>query len=78
MIAPESVTPLPVGTQFVFHGPYDQYADRKGQTAMVIEYITQNTDEIDYDEVGPMYTIRFVKDGLEVNAWPEEVEELGY
>jgi hypothetical protein len=63
-----TVNMIPVGSQFVFHGPYDQFADRKGQTATVVAHITED---------GPMYTIRF-GDGFETEAWPEEVEDLGY
>lgn len=66
-----------VGHEFTFHGPYDQYEDRKGQKATVIGLITENTDEVDVNEVGYMYRVRF-EDGFETLAWPEEVEDLGY
>jgi hypothetical protein len=72
-----TVNMIPVGSQFVFHGPYDQFADRKGQTATVVAHITEDTAEVEVSEVGPMYTIRF-GDGFETEAWPEEVEDLGY
>ena len=64
---------IPVNTTFTFHSPYDQFADRIGQEATIIGHITENTDEVDFDEVGPMYNIRF-GDGFETLAWPEEVE----
>lgn len=68
---------IPVGKEFIFHGPYEELRDRIGTKAIVIGHITENTPEVNFDEVGPMYTIRF-EDGLQTEAWPEEVENLGY
>lgn len=58
------------GLQFIFTSPYEQYAERRGQKAVVIDEV--NPYSFDYDEVGAMYTIRF-EDGTEISAWPEEI-----
>jgi hypothetical protein len=55
-----------------FTSPYVQYTDRIGQTFHVIDIIT-TPDETHDAEVLPMYRIRF-SDGVEIEAWPEEVE----
>ncbi len=54
-----------------FTTPYDQYANREGQPFTVLRVIDQ-PDEAHDAEVLPMYVIRFT-DGLEIEAWPEEV-----
>lgn len=54
-----------------FDSPYDQYAERRGQPFEVVCELTE-ADGID-TEVGPMYLIRFA-DGIEIQAWPEEVD----
>lgn len=54
-----------------FTTPYNQYADREGQAFQVVG--TVNPDTYDFDECGIMYRIRF-EDGVEIEAWPEEVE----
>jgi hypothetical protein len=64
---------LPVGESFTFRTPYDQYRERDGQEAVVVRHYTENDDDHDITEVGPMYLIRFTG-GEEIEAWPEEVE----
>lgn len=55
-----------------FQGPYDQYAERKGQAFEILREI--NIADHDHDgEVLPMYVIRFTFDGEEIEAWPEEI-----
>lgn len=56
-----------------FTTPYQQHRDREDQPFEVVEKITTNTPEIDHDEVGDMYRVRF-PDGVVIEAWPEEVE----
>ena len=53
-----------------FVSPWKQYEDRVGQSFAVLRPLTVN--EIDLEEVGPMFRIRF-EDGFETDAWPEEV-----
>jgi hypothetical protein len=60
-----------VGRDFVFTSPYEQYADRIGQKAVVLGEIPH--DSFDYDECGPLYMIRFY-DGAKIEAWPEEID----
>lgn len=62
----------PIGDSFTFTSPYDQHADRIGQQATVTRHYTEDDDQHDISEVGPMYGIRFA-DGTEIEAWPEEV-----
>lgn len=56
----------------LFWSPYEQYADRIGQP---FEVIRELTDEERDPEVGPMWRIRFLTDGFETDAWPEEILE---
>jgi hypothetical protein len=64
---------VPVGTQFTFVSPFSQFDERNGSLATVVGHVV--VIEPDYDEeVLPMYLIRFVADGLEISAWPEEVD----
>lgn len=56
----------------IFRTPYDQHADRRGQAFVIINKITE-PDSTHDAEVLPMYRIRF-EDGIELEAWPEEVE----
>lgn len=74
---------IPIGTKFTFHSPYasgpddfenDEWELRKGTQAVVIAHHTTNSPTHDFDEVGPMYGIQFLADGVEISAWPEEVE----
>ena len=62
-----------LGKSIVFDSPYEQYKERIGQEATIIAYFTEDDDEHDISEVGPMYRLRF-DDGTEIDAWPEEVE----
>ena len=55
----------------VFHTPYDQYAEREGQECEILRELTDK--ECD-SEVGTMYRIRFLSDGAEIDAWPEELD----
>ncbi len=54
-----------------FDSPFEQYRDRNGEPFTVVCAIDQADDDHD-DEVLPMYRIRF-QDGVEIEAWPEEV-----
>lgn len=72
---------VPVGTPFAFHSPYqygptgwtdEAFAARKGAQAEVVGHIT-TADESTDEESLPMYRVRFA-DGVEIVAWPEEVE----
>lgn len=62
-----------------FQTPWSDYPERVGQTFTVVREITtpeehpDGPDNVD-PEVLPMYLIRF-EDGVEVIAWPEEVED---
>lgn len=56
-----------------FATPYDQYSDRRGQPFTVLGYADPST--YDKDEVGVQFRIRF-EDGVEIVAWPEEVQML--
>lgn len=69
------------GQRFTFTSPYQygptrmgdaDFAARKGTEAEVVEEIDHS--EYDYEEVGPMYRIRFLSDGLVIEAWPEEID----
>lgn len=71
-----------VGTEFDFHSPYqygpagwtdEAFAARKGTTATVVGHITEADDTVDEENL-PMYRVRFEADGIEIEAWPEEVE----
>jgi hypothetical protein len=62
---------MKAGTEFTFHSPYDEYAHRIGNKAVVLGMVPP--ESYDYDECGPMYMIRFF-DGTKIEAWPEEVE----
>lgn len=75
----------PVGETFTFQSPWtippnDQpdsfYRDRNGTQAVVTAHLTaENGPHKGWDdEVLPVYTIRFLSDGLTIDAWPEEVE----
>ncbi len=57
-----------------FTTPFDQYSERKGQPFEVVGKITEPDADHDF-EVLPMYRIRFA-DGVEIEAWPDEVEVL--
>jgi hypothetical protein len=64
-----------------FTTPFEQYKDRIGQRFVVIRKITKRNateqDRCEYDlEALPMYKIRFVDDGHETSAWPEEIEAM--
>lgn len=55
-----------------FTTPYGQHKDREGQPFELVRVI--DAPDATHDaEVLPMYVVRFA-DGLEVEAWPEEVE----
>lgn len=61
-----------------FHSPYQQYQTRVGESFTIIRKITKRNataaDRLVFDrEVLPVYLIRF-EDGVEITAWPEEVE----
>lgn len=54
-----------------FTTPFEQYAAREGQPCEVLRWVTD--PDADHDaEVLPMAVIRFA-DGVEIEAWPEEV-----
>lgn len=63
----------PIGERFTFDTPFDQYAARRGQMAVVVAHYTEDDADHDISEVGPMYRVQF-DDGAEIEAWPEEVE----
>ncbi len=50
---------------------YEQHKGRIGQAFTIVRTITE-PDETHDAEVLPMYVIRF-SDGVEIEAWPEEV-----
>jgi hypothetical protein len=62
-----------------FDTPYEQHADRRGQTFSLLRKITKDNlrfqpDAKEFDaKVLPMYGIQF-PDGTKILAWPEEVE----
>lgn len=57
-----------------FTTPFDQYSERKGQAFKVIRKLTEPDDDHD-EEVLPMYIIEFL-DGVQIEAFPDEVEVL--
>lgn len=59
------------GRKGVFAAKYDQYAERNGQTFTLLGVVDPNS--YDSEDCGEMFHIRFA-DGIEVQAWPEEVE----
>ncbi len=61
------MTPRPA-----FDSPYEQHRDRIGQPFTLVRTIDE-PDETHDREVLPMYLIRFA-DGVEIEAWPEEVD----
>ncbi|WP_152346618.1 hypothetical protein [Brevibacterium sp. CFH 10365] len=54
-----------------FESPYDEYAERNGQSFTHVREISEPDDAHD-PEVLPMHVIRF-DDGVEIEAWPEEI-----
>lgn len=54
-----------------FNSPYEQHANRIGQSFTVLSVIDK-PDESHDEECLPMYRVRF-EDGTEIEAWPEEV-----
>lgn len=59
------------GKTGTFAAKYDQHAERNGQTFTVLGAVDPSTH--DADECGEMFTIRFA-DGVQIDAWPEEVQ----
>lgn len=57
-----------------FAARYGQHAERDGQHFTLLGAVDPKT--YDSHECGPMYSIRFV-DGVEIEAWPEEVASAG-
>ena len=56
-----------------FDTRHSQHADRIGESFDVVRRIVAPDAEHDLDAL-PMYRIRF-RDGAEIDAWPDEVEE---
>ena len=54
-----------------FQSSYEQYTERNGQRFTLVRVI-EKADAKHDQEVLPMYVIRF-EDGVEIEAWPEEV-----
>lgn len=54
-----------------FSTPYNQYKDREGQAFTLIRIIDKPDETHDIDCL-PMYVITFW-DGVEIEAWPEEI-----
>ena len=63
-------------TNNTFQSPYGQYQDRNGQAFEIVRKISEEDGEHDA-EVLPMFVIRF-PDGIEIEAWPEEIGEAPY
>ena len=70
-----------VGAEVMFVTPYtmgpegwtdEAFTARQNSPATIVERYDKNTPTHDFDEVGPMYRIRF-SDGVEMTAWPEEI-----
>jgi hypothetical protein len=59
------------GMTGTFATKYDQHAQRNGQAFTVLGVVDPTT--YDAAECGEMFTIRFA-DGVQIVAWPEEVE----
>jgi hypothetical protein len=53
-----------------FWSPYEQHKDRIGLKFKIIRELTDKERD---PEVGKMYRIWFYKDGVEIDAWPEEI-----
>lgn len=54
-----------------FTTEFDEHADREGDPFTVVGMVEPRS--YDFEEVGPLYRIQF-GDGLEIDAYPEEVE----
>jgi len=72
---------FPTGHAFTFTTPYtigptgwtdEAFAARIGTAAEVIGLVSD--DEYDRSEVGDMYRVRFMADGVEMTVWPEEID----
>jgi hypothetical protein len=55
-----------------FQSPYEQYVHRNGEKFEIIGEVSR--EMTDYDEVGPLWHIKF-PDGQQIHAWPEEIFE---
>jgi hypothetical protein len=74
---------IKVGTEFEFWTPYENgpkevphLQDRVGSKAVVVKCITEPDDDHDA-EVLPMYRIKFLSDGMEIEAFIEEITHNG-
>jgi hypothetical protein len=72
---------FPVGHRFTFTTPYtlgptdwtdEAFAARVGTEAELLGIVDPTT--YDAAEVGPLYLIRFIADGVPMTAWPEEID----
>lgn len=70
IVTQEMINSIQPGLEFSFHGPYDQYADRLGQHAIVVAPVPQKL--YDYEECGELYYIQFDDNDI-IEAWPEEI-----
>lgn len=70
-----------VGDVFTFTTPYtigpsgwtdEAFSARVGTQAELLGRV--DPASYDADEVGPLYLIRFLADGVPMEAWPEEVD----
>jgi hypothetical protein len=59
------------GKTGAFAAKFDQHAERDGQTFTVLGAVDPKT--YDATECGEMFSIRFT-DGVQIEAWPEEVQ----
>jgi len=65
---------IEIGKRYRFETISEQHRGRNNEICEVIRPLTKK--EADIDIVGNMYIIRFVKDGVEIDAWEDELKPL--
>jgi hypothetical protein len=73
MTAEYEIPNVKPGDRRIFGGPYQEHRARHGQTCVIVRVIDVADDDHD-EEVLPMYAVRFEGDGVEFDAWPEEIQ----
>lgn len=68
----EAAAEAPTAFRAAFQTPHEQHRDRNGQPFTLVRKI-EEPDATHDAEVLPMYVVRF-DDGVEIEAWPDEVE----
>lgn len=63
---------IEIGKYYTFdtHGGYEELNDRSGSSVLVLRALTEK--EVDINDVGPMYEVRF-PDGYQCDAFEDEL-----